>query len=76
MPRELFNGRPDVVSEDIEEAPGEESVGTARVRVASYSRNVALCPGIRQVGFGSTNESTTRPQDGKECGTSLFPRFH
>ena len=53
MPGELFDGRPDVVSEDVEEAPGEEPVGTTRVRVASHSGNVALRPEIRKVGAGS-----------------------
>ena len=49
MPGELFYGRPDVVSEDVEKAAGEEPVSAARVRVAGHSRNAALCPEIRKI---------------------------
>ena len=42
MPGELFDGRPDVVAEYVEETPGEKSVRAARVRVACHSWNVAL----------------------------------
>ena len=42
MPGELFDGRPDVIAEYVEETPGEKSICAAWVRVACYSWDVAL----------------------------------
>ena len=86
MPGELFDGRPDVVSEDVEEAPGEEPVGTTRVRVASHSGNVALRPKIRKVGAASDlslvelNHSSssfiTHEMDPPKLSSFMYAKLH